>query len=181
MLFTDVMVDIETTGTMPDRNAMIQLSAVRFNLAEGTVDPDIFNRCLWIPTHRFWDEGTRRWWMDGKKDILRSIMDRMECPRVVLQDFIQWAGPTNSLRFWSKPSHFDFNFLSSYCHDLELTNPFSFREANDMNTFLRCLYFPERVPSLDIPFEGEAHDAIWDVFHQIKTLLAHHQAVRGLK
>ena len=81
MSFYDVMVDLETTGTSPDETAMIQLAAVKFNLAEGTVDStDMFNRCLSIPPKRFWDEGTRQWWGQQKREILLDIYARMEDP-----------------------------------------------------------------------------------------------------
>lgn len=171
--FTDVMVDVETTGTNPDRAALLQISAVRFNLQERTVDNNFFDRCLTIPPHRFWDEGTRDWWMKQKRSIIQKIFNRAEDPGTVIHDFCKWSYPPSTYRFWSKPSHFDFNFISSYCHDYRYPNPFHFRIATDLNSYLRGLHAPNEVPDLDVPFSGEAHNSLHDTLHQIKILFTH--------
>jgi hypothetical protein len=172
-MFTDAMIDIETTGLSPDRSAIIQIAAVRFNLETGAVDTDFFNRALRIPNHRHWDEGTRGWWLDQKREVLEDIYRRMEDWRVVMPAFFDWATTKGQLRFWGKPTHFDYAFIQSYFRDAELGMPFHYRTANDMNSFLRGRYFPERVPELQVEFEGDAHNAIFDALHQIKVLLAH--------
>jgi hypothetical protein len=172
--YTDVMVDIETTGVNPDENGMIQLAAVRFNLVTEDVDgDDMFNRALAIPPKRFWDEGTREWW--GKRsDTYRSILVRMEPVERVLRDFTTWSAKDQDgekLRFWSKPSHFDFMFIQSYYKQFPVASfPFDFREAQDMRSFLRGLYFPDELPESTVKLEGVAHDAIFDVLHQIQVL-----------
>lgn len=172
--FPDAMIDIETTGTSPDRTAMIQVAGVRFNLYERTVDHHFFNRSLLMPPHRFWDEGTRQWWNQQKRGVLQGIMDAAEDPRQVLQDFTDWgAMGGGDATFWSKPTTFDFMFIQSYVKDYELAMPWSFRRANDMNSFLRALYFPNPIPPTDIEFGGDAHNALFDVLHQIKELFWH--------
>jgi len=165
------MVDIETTGTRPDRNAMIQLAAVRFNLEERTVDAsDMFNRCLLIPPNRFWDESTRSWWGQQKRDILDDIYFRMEDPKTVMEAFSQWslkAGSGEPLRFWAKPTTFDFSFVQSYLNDYEVYNPYHFRWAVDMNSFIRGLGASSKIESFYNEFQGDAHNAIFDVINQI--------------
>lgn len=54
MKYPDVMVDLETTGTSPDETAIIQISAVRFNLLTAEVDPNVFDMCLTMPPGRYW-------------------------------------------------------------------------------------------------------------------------------
>lgn len=81
--------------------------------------------------------------------------------------------PSNTLRFWSKPSHFDYVFVSGYFRDFGLDNPFHYRQATDLNSFLRGMYAPDPMPELDVPFVGDAHDAIYDAAHQIKILFKH--------
>lgn len=171
--YTDVMVDLETTGTLPDRNAIIQISAVKFNLKTMEVSPDFFDQCLTVPKHRSWDEGTRKWW-SKQMVTLDAIQDRARPWQDVFIEFVEWAYPMGSLRFWSKPTHFDYNFISSYCHDLDLYQPFSYREATDMNSFLRGLYFPDPVKKLELEFQGVAHNAIDDTLHQIKEVMTHY-------
>jgi hypothetical protein len=121
---TDIMVDIETTGTDPHTTAMIQLAAIPFNYETSAIGP-AFNRCLNIPKGRYWDEDTRRWWGQQKAGILQGIFDKMEDPRLVITDFFDYVcrlgGP---LRFWSRGS-FDWWFVQSYMDQYELTMPFS--------------------------------------------------------
>lgn len=172
--FTDVMVDIETTGTQPNRSAMIQLAAVKFNLDARTVSPQMFDRSLVIPPWRGWDEDTREWWAK-QPDTLYKIVANSEDPKVVMSDFTHWAmQPGGQLRFWAKPTTFDFMFVSSYLRDYDLPQPFSYRDANDMNSYLRGLYAPADIDRNDEPtMNGMAHDAIFDVLHQIKVLFHH--------
>lgn len=173
------MVDIETTGTLPDRHAILQISAVKFNLKTGAVSPDFFDRCLIMPKHRSWDEGTRNWWIDKKSSIINDIFDRAEDHRVVIDEFAKWAYPQNHLQFWSKPTHFDFMFLSSYFHDENIQNPFHYRFANDLNSYLRGLYYPKDVPNLNLEFKGDAHNALADTLHQLRLLFAHMKDVEA--
>ena len=176
MNYPDVMLDIETTGTRPDTTAMIQIAAVKFNLREEIVDHKFFNRSLMIPPTRFWQEGTRDWWLKDKLDILQDIYSKMEAPQLVLEDFIDWVndnrGSNYPLRCWSKPNSFDFSFLSSYFHEFELCNPFPFWEATDMNSWIRARFFPEEAPKIEheIEFEGDVHNALHDVLHQVRVV-----------
>lgn len=171
--YTDVMVDLETTGVQPDRNAIIQIAAVKFNLNERTVDTNYFERCLTVPEHRFWSEDTMVWWARQKRGVLDSIRSRQEPYRDVIKDFAMWAYPAGHLRFWAKPTTFDFMFCASYFADAGLANPFHYRNANDINSYLRGLHYPYDAPDLKPEFVGDAHNALWDTFHQIKVLFAH--------
>lgn len=181
MNYPDVMVDLETTGTSPDETAIIQIAAVRFNLATGDVDPNVFDQALLIPPTRYWDEGTRTWW-SSKKEVFQNIYRRARPARGVLQDFAQWVREGNAPDpiFWSKPISFDWAFLQSYFREFEVSNPFHFRAAENLNTFVRARYFPERPPAFEkeLPFDGDEHNAIDDCFHQIKVLFAAYEATK---
>lgn len=173
MVYPDYMIDIETTGTAPDRTAMIQLAAVRFNFAERAVDTtSMFNRCLLVPAHRFWDQGTREWWGKQKKEVLRDIYSRMEDPKTVLEAFNEWVGPSQDVprRFWAKPTHFDFSFMQSYFKDYDLHFPFHYRSAIDLNSFIRGVGGDPGAKPFENDFKGDAHNAIVDVLNQIDTL-----------
>ena len=172
-LFTDCMVDIETTGTSPDRGAILQISAVKFNLAERKVCHKFFDKCLSIPPHRGWDEDTRAWWNRQKPATLKEIMARQEPYRDVVQQFAQWAYQTPSLRFWSKPTTFDYMFVASYMKDENLFNPFHYRKATDLRSYLDGMYAPEGLKDgfeSEVEFTGEAHNALADTLHQLKVL-----------
>lgn len=167
--FPDVMVDIETTGTDANACAIIQIAAVRFNLAAGTVSPDFFNRCLLIPQTRFWQEGGRDFWVK-RKELYASISALMEEPELVMRALIEWCGGRRTL--WAKPSHFEFPFLETYFRRYELQTPFFYREVNDQNSFFRGLYWPASPPDFErqLPFQGEMHDGLADTLHQLKVL-----------
>lgn len=175
-MFTDIMVDKETTGTNPAYNGIIQLAAVKFNPATREVSPDTFDRCLALAPNRFWDEGTRNWW--GKMpDVYQSIVERAEEPLTVLKDFSQWVTKDQpniqgGYRFWAKPITFDWSFLASYYAQYGLKMPFHYRYARDMNSYIAGLAgSPEHISlENEVPFEGKEHHALWDCFHQIQVL-----------
>ncbi len=170
-MYTDVMGDIETTGTDPNHAAIIQICAVRFNLETREVDPNVFNRCLSMKARRFWDEDTKKWW--GKMpDTYKSIVAKMEPPEQVMRGLVDWVG-TDQLRFWGKPITFDFSFIDSYFKDYGIVNPFHWRSARDLNSYIAGLRHNAEHPDTSyVEFEGTAHDAFYDAFHQIKVLFS---------
>lgn len=169
-VYNDIMLDLETTGLDKGRTNILQIAAVRFNLAERTIDHNFFNRALLPVPGRFWDESTRAWWLKDKRAILEEIMTRMEDPKTVLLALTEWAGTGKSM--YAKPTHFDHAFLDQYYVDHGLQIPFHFRQANDMNSWIRSRYFPQEAPQHEwyMPFEGDKHNALMDCLHQIKVL-----------
>jgi hypothetical protein len=177
--YNDVMVDLETTGTSPDRTAILQIAGVKFDLETGRVSHDFFDRCLEIPPHRFWDEGTRSWWSQQKRSVLLDILAKQEPVGAVLNDFVAWAHPATTYRFWSKPLSFDFPFIQSYMNDYGLPQPFHYRTAMDMNSFIRGRYFPLDVEfDGHVTFDGDAHNALFDTLYQVKILFHHYEATK---
>lgn len=177
--YTDVMVDIETTGTNPDRHAILQIAAVRFNLRDGTIDHSMFNRCLEMPRWRSWDEGTRQWWGNQPREVLDDILSRAEPYQDVMQAFWQWANATPGLRLWAKPTSFDPPFIASYFDDCGLLNPFHYRIARDLNSWVEARYYPESVPDLGRGDYGAAHNALNDCLYQIEYLFKHYDSTKA--
>jgi len=174
--YTDVMIDIETSGLQPDRNAILQVGAVKFNLETREIDSDFFDEALTFAPFRHWDKGTMDWWAKQPPQVLKDITMRAKPYREVMQQLQQWIVKTPNLRFWSKPTHFDFMFLSSYFSDCDLVNPLNYRTAKDMNTFISGLYYPEpvcQVTEKEVSHDAVAHNALNDCFYQLKLLFAH--------
>lgn len=178
-MFTDVMVDIETTSSSSfDNGAIIQIAGVKFNYDTEDVDTRFFDAALSIPPGRYWDESTRQWWSKQKPEILKGIQARARDPRVVMREFYDWLlqdypqETKEGLRFWGKPTHFDFSFIASYFNQYGLTNPCSFRHARDLNSFMAGLSGTPNTQNLEdvVEFVGDKHNAIFDSLHQIKML-----------
>ncbi len=174
--YTDIMVDLETTGTQPDRAGILQIAAVKFNLQTREVCPVFFNQSLTVPPHRFWSTDTMAWWNTQKKGTLKEIMAQARPYREVINEFADYSYQTQGLRFWSKPTTFDFMFLASYFADEGLINPFHYRIATDVQSFLYGFHYPKEVPSVDVPMDGAAHNALADTLWQLKFLFAHLEA-----
>ena len=166
------MLDVETTGARPDRAAILQIAAVKFDPLARTIDTaDMFNRCLAMPGWRSWDEDTRRWWQSQNRAVFERILFNAEAPRLVLADFVTWVvsdGRTVDDRwFWAKNAAFDFMFIAGYLADYDLSNPFSYRQVNDMKCFARGRHFPNDVPAIEEVQTDQAHNALVDCITQI--------------
>lgn len=173
MEYNDFMVDVETTGLNPVDNGMIQLAAVKFSLKDRAIDTsNMFEACLDMPSRRYWDEGTRQWWSQQKPHILRDIYSRMRPANDVMKEFADWVGynPSVPNRFWAKPTTFDWGFTASYFNDAGIRNPFHYRWATDLNSYIRGLAGNPEVESHYVDFKGDAHNALFDVINQINQL-----------
>lgn len=83
-----LMVDIETTGTDPYHNAMVQLAAIEFNYRTGDIGRT-FNMSLEIPRGRYWDEDCRNNFWRPKWPCQRHCKN----PR-------KWQSKIPHSRFW---------------------------------------------------------------------------------
>lgn len=174
-MFTDIMIDLETTGTDPEHCAIIQIAAVKFNLLTGEVGTDTFDRAMTFAPNRFWQEGGRDFWMK-MPEIYKEIMGRAADPLHVMGDFDDWVKkdvPEEGWRMWAKPITFEWAFISSYYRQFDAPMPFHYRFARDLNSYIAGLRGTPEHYALEeeIPFEGKEHNALWDCFHQIKVLL----------
>lgn len=172
--FYDVMVDVETTGLAPDHSAILQLTAVRFNFREQTVDHDWFHVNLEIPSNRFWDEGTRAWWVETNPELLGGILATGIPPEDAMHQFSQWAaiGPERA-HFWAKPLSFDYPFVQSYCRQFGFKMPYPYYLARDVRSVIAGM--THDTPPFDdrtVAFEGVKHNSLFDCLHQIKILFA---------
>lgn len=179
-MFTDVMVDIETTGTSSfDHTAILQIAGVKFNYDTQEVSPDMFNMSLSIPHGRYWDKQTEAWWHKDKLHVLRDIQARAQPPEVAMRAFYNWLlkdYPTNpdGLRFWAKPPHFDYSFIASYFRQFNMDNPCAYNKTRCLNSTLAALRGSADHWPLEneIEFQGDQHNALMDALHQVRVLFA---------
>ena len=187
-MFYDVMVDIETTGVKPNTTNIIQIAGVKFNIKERAIDTNMFDRCLYPLDTRYWQESTRDFWTktQANQKVLNEIYSRMEDPQTVLQAFVDWVTEgydgKEPIRFWGKPTSFDYSFVQSYLDDFGIMNPFHFRMATDMNSYIRGMFQDPTMATFKVDeFHGDAHNAIMDSINQINQLFKatdHYEASR---
>jgi oligoribonuclease (3'-5' exoribonuclease) len=176
----DVMIDIETTGTDPVHSAIIQIAAVRFDYASLQVGAS-FCVSLDMAEGRFWDEDTRSWWMNQGETYNNVVATAID-PAVAWKMFRDWCNDSapalggTEQRLWAKPISFEWPFLQSYARQFEMPLPFHYRNAVDLNSFTRGMQGNPGAQPIDrqfnIAFDGEKHNAIDDVLHQIKQALS---------
>ena len=174
--FQHIMCDIETTGVKPDRNHIIQICAVRFNLKTGEYDPNLFEVCL-NPNTASWrsqDPSTMTWWQDPERQpIYDSIIEKSFDSKIAIQAFAHWLGKER-LVFWGNRNGFDYMFLQSYFADCGVPFPFKFWDSKDLLSYTEGLCNGANVPFIkknSLEFIGQKHNAIDDTLHQLKYLL----------
>lgn len=173
---TDMMVDVETTGLCASTNGIIQIGAVKFN-AETRQVGGAFDRCPSILPKRLWDDSTREFWQVKHKDVYHTIIARQEPYPQVFKDFLHFCGdgkPEGGYRFWAKPLHFDWGFLSDHFEQLGAGMPFHYRTARDMGSYIAGLRGSPDHFSMDnvVPFTGSPHNALHDAAWQLDGLFA---------
>lgn len=170
----DVMVDLETTGTDPHFSAIIQIAAVRFDYESCQIGQS-FMVSLAMAPNRFWDEGTREWWM-SQGDTYEKVIEGQVDARAGWNAFVDWmtmSGGDKPNRLWAKPLTFEYAFLQSYGRLFERELPIHYRNCVDLHSFTRGLRGNPGAEPIDkqIEFVGDQHNAIDDVLHQIKIAL----------
>ena len=177
MEYLDVMIDLETTGTQPERAGILQLAAVRFDYASGQIDPNMFNAAMSPAPGRLWDFSTIVWWREeaGRMAHLNTLMKTGRPADVVMKELIAWVGnPSQPVRMWAKPTSFEGPFLSSLFEQLGMQNCFHYRHMRDINTWISALRGDpaQDRSAVEVPFEGQPHNALFDALHDVRVLLA---------
>lgn len=132
------MVDIETTGLQPNKNAILSIALVKFdyNTFEPTGD-QIYER-IDISIGRIWDKETEKWWQQQSPEAYaEAVYGGRETPAVVMYYIAKTVKPGSY--FWAKPAHFDYPFVSSYMTDhlsTNVKNPFNYRKVIDVRSYI---------------------------------------------
>ncbi len=169
------MVDIETTGLNATRHAITDIGVVAFDLANLRASTCIFDlpsltiENIGQPNSRDLSYNTMRWRQEHQMPLMVSnpacyaqeALDK-------LNKFVYDFGCEKN-RFWSKPSHFDYPFISGYYEEQRIENPFHYREVMDLATYVKAIN--PNFDSYKVPFfSGEPHNALNDARHQVYLL-----------
>lgn len=171
-------VDIETTGTNPENNAIMQIGAAAFDFDRGLIGPT-FCVNMTMPGNRYWDEDTRSWWMKQSPETFDSVTVNPVPPAVGIRMFADWVCQHSSAIkepvMIAKPTSFERPFIQSYCAEYGVKNPFHYRADLCLNSFIRGLRRDIRANPWDleneVPAVGNAHNGLDDALYQIAVLL----------
>ena len=167
----DVMVDIETTGVRPEKNGILQIGAVIFDLNTGYIEPfeESFSRNVDMPGHLCWDLSTYNWWQTKNKDnFYRVMQNTVPLWQVLVEMGEKFGSPCT--RFWAKGPHFDFAFIEASYKDANLSSPFNYWLVRDMRTYITTLLGEDHEYDLGTYIKN-AHDARMDCYQQIGEMM----------
>ena len=180
--FNKFMVDIETTGTKPDINHVVEISIVPFDLVPNSiiVSPPEYHLKFKLnhnQLHRTYNQQTMVWWGKQTKVIADDVFsqfynEEINNKNVLLQlaVFITQLSKGDT-QFWAKPNSFDFMFMQSLFEDLGVIFPFRYWMAVDMAGFCAGLAFKQQ-KVLDYTIykpevREKAHDSMGDCYFQL--------------
>ena len=168
--YTDLMVDVETTGLDPEHAALIQIGAVPFCYDTGAIgSAHMFKASLTMPQKRFWTGDTMNFWLGQNAEVYRGIMSEARPYKAVLKEFYDYACTFPNVRFWSK-GHLDWPIIESYMLAEGYSMPFGFRQAKDMRSFIAGLNGVAEYKDPEVEMVGNHHDALHDCLTQLRML-----------
>lgn len=173
---TDVMVDLETTGSTPG-SGILSIGAVAFRLGQPesswhcfAAGPIARSSCLAIGLRE--DQDTLEWWsrQAPKASVLLRDASRPVGPGVAriveaLIDFANWL-PNPDILLWGNGADFDNALLASAYRAAALLPPWKFYLSRCYRTMKNM------TPVLAPPFQGLKHSALDDALHQTRHLQA---------
>lgn len=182
------MLDIETLSTNSNA-AIVSIGAVVFDPATGLLADEFYSVIDFLDAqdYGFTDEGTLEWWgrqTEEAKAIFRPESGAIEFEQA-LGEFSVWL--TNmqlshggQVEMWSNGAGFDLVVLRNGYAAADLPCPWNFWNEFDVRTLVKlgrekCGVNPKK----DMPFEGEAHNALADAKHQAKYVSAIWQMLEG--
>lgn len=175
MRYTDVMVDIETTGRTPGC-AIIQIAAVPFNINTGAISINTFKMSINLDHQLKSGKGftyctnSYKWWMKENPTLFKELSKSNYKYNQVGSEFQRWFKKLykhQDIRVWGNSSRFDLGILEGW---YKKSVGFNFEPF--WNTWLerdvRTLAMLDPQIKTNTKFEGTKHNAIDDCKHQIK-------------
>ena len=175
MMYTDLMIDIETVGRTPGC-AIIQIAAVPFNMNTGAISDNIFRSSINLDHQLESGKGftycpnTYKWWMKENPELFKRLSRSSMKYNQVGSEFQSWFNKLNNsknIRVWGNSSRFDLGIIEGW-----YKKAIGYKFEPFWNTWLerdvRTLAMLNPKIKADTKFIGTKHDAIDDCKHQIK-------------
>lgn len=180
MLFTHLMVDVESLGEKPDA-PIVSIGAVFFNPASGQTGPE-FYKVISLESSMEWggvpDASTILFWLratpEARSEIVMDHAIPLDDALLQFKDFIaeNAANGKDTVQVWGNGATFDNVLLENSYARTGITCPWKFWNNRDVRTVVELGKAVGCEPRYEIPFDGEPHKAISDALHQVKYVSA---------
>ena len=169
-----LMIDLETMGKNPDA-PIISIGAIFFDPQTGDMGPE-FSKTIDLETAGgVIDRDTIKWWLKQSREAQSAIMtDEIPLDDALLQlrEFIDENSGEFFVHVWGNGANFDNTILRRSYERQGIPCPWRYYNDRDVRTIVelgKAIDFDAR---MDIPFEGERHNALDDARHQAKYVSA---------
>ncbi|HAV1607930.1 MULTISPECIES: 3'-5' exonuclease [Enterobacter] len=180
MLYTHLMVDIESMGEKPDA-PIVSIGAVFFDPASGQTGP-VFYKVISLESAMEWggvpDASTILFWLketsEARSEIVMDHAIPLDDALLQFKDFIaeNAANGKDTVQVWGNGATFDNVLLENSYARTGITCPWKFWNNRDVRTVVELGKAVGCEPRYEIPFDGEPHKAISDALHQVKYVSA---------
>ncbi|MCM7131321.1 3'-5' exoribonuclease [Enterobacter hormaechei] len=180
MLYTHLMVDIESMGEKPDA-PIVSIGAVFFDPASGQTGP-VFYKVISLESAMEWggvpDATTTLFWLketsEARSEIVMDHAIPLDDALLQFKDFIaeNAANGKDTVQVWGNGATFDNVLLENSYARTGITCPWKFWNNRDVRTVVELGKAVGCEPRYEIPFDGEPHKAISDALHQVKYVSA---------
>lgn len=180
MLFTHLMVDVESLGEKPDA-PIVSIGAVFFNPASGQTGPE-FYKVISLESSMEWggvpDASTILFWLratpEARSEIVMDHAIPLDDALLQFKDFIaeNAANGKDTVQVWGNGATFDNVLLEDSYSRTGIPCPWKYWNNRDVRTIVELGKAVGYTPRHEIPFEGEPHKAISDARHQVKYVSA---------
>lgn len=168
MIYTDVMLDLETLGNKSNA-ALLSIGAVEFNIETGETGREFYQvidlqSCLDVGLKI--NGGTFYWWMKQSNAARDAVCEKSASIQDVLKDFNIWMEDrVDKVNVWGNGARFDIGLLEDAYVACGYDNmPWYFRSERDVRTLVA--FAPEI--KANYPNIGVEHNPIDDCKFQIR-------------
>lgn len=180
MLYTHLMVDIESMGEKPDA-PIVSIGAVFFDPASGQTGPE-FYKVISLESAMEWggvpDASTILFWLketsEARSEIVMDHAIPLDDALLQFKDFIaeNAANGKDTVQVWGNGATFDNVLLENSYARTGISCPWKYWNNRDVRTIVELGKAVGYTPRHEIPFEGEPHKAISDARHKVKYVSA---------
>lgn len=171
----DLMLDLETLGTLPN-SVIISIGAVTFdynNYTNGisskfyaTIKPDLKNYSVTYDTIS--------WWMKQSEEAKQVFNHTSISTFEALYRFRSWLSTVTIQNIWAHPSSFDIVIIENALRKEAIEIPWNYRQIRDSRTLLDTT-------GIKIANTGIHHNALDDATAQALAVIEAHKLIESWK